>query len=99
MKDPVIEKEEQKSRVKPPSLYNVIFLNDDFTSTDFVVAVLVQLFGYSQEKSSQIMSTIHTKGEGIAGTYPKDIAETKSSRVNDAAQQEGFPLRTVVKEL
>lgn len=98
MSETIKDKETQKEKLKEPNKFHVVLINDDFTPMEFVVAVLVQLFGMSTEKASAIMLDVHQKGEGIAGTFSRDIAETKAYQVCEAARQHEHPLRAVVKE-
>jgi ATP-dependent Clp protease adaptor protein ClpS len=70
----------------------VILLNDDYTPMEFVVQVLEQFFGMNREKATQVMLAVHTKGKGVCGIYPQDIAETKASQVNESARESGHPL-------
>lgn len=78
--------------LKPPSLFKVIILNDDYTPMDFVVEVLEHFFSMTNENATRIMMQVHTEGRGICGIYPKDIAETKCSQVNAYARQNDHPL-------
>ena len=73
--------EAQKSRVKPPPMYKVLLLNDDYTPMDFVVAVLQTFFAMTREQATQIMLKVHREGMGVCGVYPKDIASTKVEQV------------------
>lgn len=84
--------EEAKPKLKKPPLYTVIMLNDDYTPMEFVVEVLESFFGKDRTAATQIMLTIHTKGKAVCGTYPKDIAETKSYAVNQYARESQHPL-------
>jgi ATP-dependent Clp protease adaptor protein ClpS len=86
------------SRVKPPPLFKVLLLNDDYTPMDFVVAVLEQFFGLGRERATQVMLKVHTEGRGVCGVYPKDIAATKVSQVMDFARQHKHPLQCVMEE-
>ena len=86
----VVELEEPK--LKKPSLYRVILLNDDYTPMEFVIYVLQTFFGYDKEKSTQIMLAVHTKGKGVCGIYTKEVAETKSNQINNFAKQNEHPL-------
>lgn len=95
----VKEKQTEKQKLKPPSNYNVILINDDFTPMDFVVSVLVQLFNHPIEKANKIMLDIHNKGEGVAGSYTKEIAETRVAQVNNIAQHYGHPLKADIKQI
>ena len=81
-----------KPKLKRPPLYRVILLNDDYTPMEFVVKVLEQFFGMNREKATQVMLAVHTKGKGVCGIYPQDIAETKASQVNESARESGHPL-------
>lgn len=83
---------EAKPRVKPPPLYRVVLHNDDYTPMDFVVEVLQRFFGLPRDRAVQVMLTIHTRGKAVAGTYTVQIAETKTSRVNEYARAHQHPL-------
>lgn len=82
-----------RPKLKRPRLYRVIFHNDDYTTRDFVVMVLMQYFHKSHSESTTLMLQIHTKGKGIAGIYPRDIAETKKMQVESLARQYEMPLK------
>ena len=81
-----------KPKLKRPPLYRVILLNDDYTPMEFVVLVLEQFFGMNREKATQVMLAVHTRGKGVCGIYPQDIAETKAAQVNQSARDSGHPL-------
>ncbi|MDO4223858.1 MAG: ATP-dependent Clp protease adapter ClpS [Acinetobacter sp.] len=81
-----------RPKMKKPPLYQVVLLNDDFTPMDFVVDVLQHYFALDAEQATEIMLMIHYQGKGIAGVYPKDIAETKAHQVVQHARAEGHPL-------
>lgn len=89
--DIVLDHAPVKQKLKPPPMYAVVMLNDDFTPMDFVVAVLVNMFRKSSDEAEAIMMDIHKKGKGIAGIFTKDIAETKVRQVNSVAQQQKHP--------
>ena len=82
----------EKHDIKPPSKYNVVFYNDNYTPMDFVWAVLMKVFRMGAQTAYQVMMTVHEKGKGIAGTYPKGIAATKAKQVMDYAKAAGHPL-------
>jgi len=87
-----------KTKIKPPSLYKVLLINDNFTPMDFVIYVLVNIFEKSYDESEKLMLTIHNQGKGIAGIYSFQVAETKADQVNQLAKQYGHPLDVKVEE-
>lgn len=89
---------EQKQVVKPPSMYKVLLLNDDYTPMDFVVMILQIHFHKDEEAAIKIMLSVHEQGSGICGVYPKDIAETKVYNVISDARRAGHPLKCVSEE-
>ena len=93
----VLDEEKQDEKVKPPRKYHVVMLNDDFTPMDFVVAVLVKFFSKSMDEAVAIMFDVHKKGKGIAGTYSRDIAETKATTVSQFAQENEHPFKLTVE--
>lgn len=92
----LITKEERK--IKPPPLYKVLLLNDDYTPMDFVVDVLQTFFSKSREQATQIMLQIHVEGVGVCGIYPSDIAMTKVGQVTEFAIENQHPLKCVMEE-
>ncbi len=86
-----------KPELKPPPMYKVVLLNDDYTPMEFVVHILEMFFGMNREKATQIMLNVHTKGKGICGVYPRDIAETKVAQVNDYSSQNDHPLKCTME--
>lgn len=88
---------EEQTKIKEPSLYSVYLLNDDFTTQDFVIQVLVQFFYKSEAESEQIMLKVHNEGKGKAGTFTKDVAETKVYLVHQAAKENNFPLKCTME--
>jgi ATP-dependent Clp protease adaptor protein ClpS len=84
---------------KPPSMYSVLLFNDDYTPMEFVVEVLERFFNKNREQATQIMLQVHTKGSGVCGIYPLDIAETKVSQVLDLAKEQGHPLQCNMQEI
>ena len=89
----VLERRAQK--VKPPQLYQVAMLNDDFTPMEFVVMVIQEFFSKDRVAATQIMLKIHLDGKGVCGVYSRDVAATKVDQVLDAAKQAGHPLQCV----
>lgn len=78
--------------LKRPPLYAVVLLNDDYTPMDFVIEILQQYFAMNLDQATQVMLTVHYEGKGVAGVYPRDIAETKANLVNNYARSQGHPL-------
>lgn len=89
----------QASKIKPklPAMYKVLLINDDYTPMEFVVDVIKHFFNKSHEQATQIMNQVHTKGSGICGVYPKDIAETKMGQVLNNAKESLHPLQCVIE--
>lgn len=81
-----------------PPLYKVLLLNDDFTPMEFVVHVLQRFFGMDRERATVIMLKVHNEGVGLAGVYPRDIAETKVRQVVEFARSHQHPLQCVMEE-
>lgn len=87
-----------KQKLAPPSMYQVILTNDDFTPMDFVIEVLETFFNLSREKATQVMLTIHTQGQAVCGVYTKDVAGTKARLVNCYARENQHPLLCIIKK-
>jgi ATP-dependent Clp protease adaptor protein ClpS len=94
--DEVLEKPKEKT--KRPEMFKVVLLNDDYTTMEFVVQVLQQVFNKPEPEAYRIMMQVHIKGRGICGAYTYEIAETKVSTVHELAQENGFPLRATIEE-
>ncbi len=90
--------QEAKPKLKRPPLYKVILLNDDFTPMDFVIAVLMDFFGMPEDKATQVMLHIHTRGVGVCGVFTKDVAETKVMIVNEYSREHQHPLLCSMEE-
>ena len=82
----------KKTQLKPPSMYQVLLLNDDFTPMDFVVDVLEKFFEMPTEKAAQVMLTVHTEGKAVCGIFSRDVAETKAQQVNQYSRENQHPL-------
>lgn len=82
----------EETKLKPPPLYRVILLNDDYTPMEFVVEVLQTFFGMNVETATRVMLKVHTEGKGVCGVYPREIAETKAVQVNEHARAAEHPL-------
>ena len=90
---------EAKPKLKRPSMYQVLLLNDDFTPMDFVIEVLTQFFAMNSEKATQVMLQVHTEGRGSCGIYTVDVAETKVKMVDDYAKHHQHPLLCVAERV
>ncbi len=82
-----------KDRVEKPRNFKVLLYNDDYTTMEFVIWVLIEVFRKSQIEATRIMLTVHRSGKGVAGIYSKEIAETKASLAMGHATAAGYPLR------
>jgi ATP-dependent Clp protease adaptor protein ClpS len=90
--------EVEKQKVKPPPLYKVLLLNDDYTPMDFVIGVLQNFFGMTREQATQVMLKVHREGMGVCGVYPKDVAAYKVEQVLSYSRQHQHPLQCVMEE-
>ena len=89
---------EKKQQTRRPSMYKVLLHNDDYTTMDFVVMVLETVFHKSAEEATLIMLNVHEQGVGVAGVYPRDVAETKVILVHDLARKNEYPLKCSVEK-
>jgi ATP-dependent Clp protease adaptor protein ClpS len=96
--DPTPVLERQESLVKPPPMYQVVLLNDDFTPMEFVVEVLQKFFGMDRERATQVMLKVHREGRGVCGIYPHDVAATKVEQVSSFSRVHQHPLQCVMEE-
>ena len=87
------------SEVKPklPAMYKVLLINDDYTPMEFVVETIQRFFNKSREQATQIMLQVHTKGMGVCGVYPREIAETKMNQVMKYARDSQHPLQCMIE--
>ena len=90
--------EKTRPKTRRPQLYRVILHNDDYTTMHFVIEVLESIFHKSPAEAYRIMMHVHTRGHGICGSYPYEVAETKVGLVHDCAREQGFPLRASMEE-
>jgi ATP-dependent Clp protease adaptor protein ClpS len=90
--------EKAGQEIKKPPLYRVFLLNDDYTTMDFVVQILERIFHKSTVEATQIMLHVHKNGKGLAGTFTKEIAETKVGEVHSLAREHEFPLRCAMEK-
>ena len=75
----------------------MLLLNDDYTTMDFVVEILENVFNKAPAEAYRIMMAVHTQGQGLCGVYPFEVAETKVATVVDRARESGFPLRAAME--
>tara|TARA_B100001248_G_C27054104_1_gene306590 strand:- start:14 stop:391 length:378 start_codon:yes stop_codon:yes gene_type:complete len=87
-----------EQKLKKPSMYRVVLLNDDYTPMDFVVHVLMKFFKKDEVQANKIMLQVHQKGAGLCGVYPHEVAETKVFQVNDYARNNRHPLKCIMEE-
>ena len=83
---------ESETKLEKPKLFKVILHNDDFTTMDFVVEILENVFHKQPAEAYRIMMAVHTQGKGLCGVYPHEVAETKVATVIELAREHGFPL-------
>ncbi|MBI4790823.1 MAG: ATP-dependent Clp protease adaptor ClpS [Chloroflexi bacterium] len=88
----VSTQQETQQKIDVPRMYKVLLHNDNYTTMDFVVMVLVRVFRKSEAEAIRIMLDVHQKGIGRVGVYPREIAETHVERVRQLAQEHEFPL-------
>lgn len=85
------------SEVKEPPMFKVLLLNDDYTTMEFVVEVLMYVFHKPVEEATRIMLNVHRQGMGVCGVYPHEIAQTKVETVETLARENGFPLKCIME--
>ncbi len=93
-----VVKTQEKEEVKEPEEFRVLLLNDDFTTMEFVVSVLMTVFHKPLPEATRIMLDVHKKGRGTVGVYSYDIAVTKINQVHQLAKQNGFPLKCTMEK-
>ncbi|HIF46857.1 ATP-dependent Clp protease adapter ClpS [Candidatus Thioglobus sp.] len=96
---PELKTQTTKPKLKKPKKFQVLLLNDDYTTMEFVVAVLMRFFSKSEEAANAIMIKIHVDGEGVCGTFSHDVAQTKVTQVTDFSRNNEQPLMCVLREL
>jgi ATP-dependent Clp protease adaptor protein ClpS len=90
--------EARRIKLKPPPMYKVMLLNDDYTPMEFVVVVLQKFFGMTRERATQVMLKVHREGIGVCGVYPLDVAATKVQQVAAYSRKHQHPLQCVMEE-
>ena len=91
-------KERVKVEKKEPTLYKVILLNDDYTTMEFVLRVLENVFEKSPAESYRIMMQVHVNGRGVGGIYPWEVAETKADALLARGREAGHPLQAIIED-
>jgi ATP-dependent Clp protease adaptor protein ClpS len=89
---------QQKPKLQEPKLFRVMLHNDNYTTMDFVVQVIMAVFHKPAAEATKIMLDVHKKGFGVVGVYTRDIAATKVSQVHEMARQNEYPLRASFEE-
>ena len=84
--------------VKEPPVYKVLLHNDDYTTMEFVVEVLIYVFNKAVSEATRIMLNVHRRGVGVCGYYPYEVAETKVDTVHLLAREKGFPLKCTMEK-
>jgi ATP-dependent Clp protease adaptor protein ClpS len=90
--------EAKKAKLKPPPMFKVMLLNDDYTPMEFVVLVLQKFFAMTRERATQVMLKVHREGIGVCGVYPHDVASTKVQLVSAYSRKHQHPLQCVMEE-
>lgn len=98
MSEQTIIKGDTRVDIRKPRMYKVIIHNDDYTTMDFVVEVIVKVFHKGVSEATKIMFDVHSKGQGVVGVYPYDIAVTKVVQVQHLARARSFPLKSSYEE-
>lgn len=91
-------KDRDELKTQEPKVFNVILLNDDYTTMEFVLQILETLFQKSPAEAFRIMMHVHRNGRGLAGVYAWEVAETKAEQVAALAAEAGYPLRATIEE-
>ena len=94
----VVTRTKKQEKVERPKRYKILFHNDDYTTQEFVVWVLMSVFHHDESKAREIMLHEHLNGIGVAGVYPREVAEARISKVDQLARENEFPLRTSMEE-
>jgi len=93
-----LKKNKTQVKIKKPDFYEVILLNDDFTTMEFVVKVLQLFFNMTKPKANKLMLKIHNDGSAVCGVYPYEVAETKVMEVINFSKQNQYPLKCIMKK-
>jgi ATP-dependent Clp protease adaptor protein ClpS len=88
---------EERKKPRRPRRWKVLLHNDDYTTMEFVVHILMKHFRKPPAEATHIMLQVHYKGVGLAGVYPRDVAETRVAEATDEAREQGMPLKLTVE--
>lgn len=99
LKEEILTREEVEEKVEKPKMYKVILLNDDYTSMEFVVDVLVNIFHKNASEATKIMLDVHEQGRGIVGVFTYDIANSKILKTHSLAKLNEFPLKAIMERV
>ena len=91
--------QETEQEVKEPPMYRVLLHNDDYTTMELVVELLMHIFNKSIEEATRIMLNVHRSGKGVCGIYTYEVAETKVEMVHELANKRGFPLKSTMEKV
>jgi len=98
METNIVTKQKDEVKIKKPKNYKVVMYNDDYTTMEFVINILVNVFNKNLVEAEKIMIDVHKRGKGVAGIYSYDIAITKVSTAMSMAKEDGFPFKLTVEE-
>jgi ATP-dependent Clp protease adaptor protein ClpS len=98
METNIVTKQKDKVKIKKPKNYKVVMYNDDYTTMEFVINILVSVFNKKIVEAEKIMLDVHERGKGVAGIYSRDIALTKVSTAMSMAKEKGFPFKLTIEE-
>ena len=98
METNIVTKQKDEVKIKKPKNYKVVMYNDDYTTMEFVINILMNVFNKKLVEAEKIMLDVHKRGKGVAGIYSYDIAITKVSTAISMAKEEGFPFKLTVEE-
>ena len=87
-----------KTKLKEPKMFKLLLLNDEVTTMEFVIEILMKIFYFDFERASALMLEIHYQGSGVCGVFTQEIALSKQKQVQDAAKMANFPLKTRIEE-
>jgi len=87
-----------ETKLEQPKMYKVLMHNDDYTSMEFVIHILMKFFSKNYDEAHGVMLKVHHDGIGLCGIYTYEVAESKSAKVNKYASGKGHPLKSTIDE-